>query len=387
MSIKLYWGANGAYKSASAVQDDIIPELKKGRHVYTNIRGCTLDKVLEVFPNLPEGADVTYIDTSKPGAIEELRQWPWKAPKGSLVVLDEIQLIYPRAWTAKKYEELYNQFKTFDEAEQAGEPFNLLDGFTRHRHWNFDVVMTTPSIKMVRSEIRDTTEVAYRQANMALIGIKGKFKRAMHPADENKPGRDSLVETKKIKAETFRCYQSTATGQVQDTRSGTNLFKSPRLLFALAFSALSFSYAFFNGGLEYFTSGGDLHAQEETVSAPEPSEKVVDVDIQEDSPSPPVDVSAAMGGEPFDDFDIVVGHAFDGMDIRIIGSLEGERNGEQYRNYMFRLFPPDASPFSLYSRDMQLSGYEVVYISSCHALLMYEGGEIPVFCGLPGQAL
>ena len=58
MSIKCYWGSNGAYKSASAVEFDIIPELLKGRVVVTNIRGCTLAKCIQQYPDIPDSADV-----------------------------------------------------------------------------------------------------------------------------------------------------------------------------------------------------------------------------------------------------------------------------------------------------------------------------------------
>ena len=384
MSIKLYWGANGSFKSASACQDDIIPELKKGRTVITNLRGCTMDKVTAVYPDMPEGADIIYIDTTQPGAYDRLREWPWWAPPGALVVLDEIQLIYRKSWTARQMAEKFQKFEKEEEAEAADKPFDLLDAFTRHRHWNWDVVFTTPNIKYVRDDIRDTTEVAYRQANMGLIGVKGKFKRAMHPASDNKPGAGSLVQTLKIKNDTFKCYQSTSTGIVQDTRAGTNVFKSPRLLLALACSASGFVYAVSSGGLDYFFTDYDSQLARATEEASSVGGGSALASDPVDSASNPPEADTVSG-----DNVVIVETDYGNNDlgpysdhrITINGCLVARKDGRHYEACQFTVQREGQTAYSLRSIDLQMAGYKLERINACAYRLHYEDDSRMLTCG------
>ncbi|RMO84683.1 hypothetical protein ALQ33_200048 [Pseudomonas syringae pv. philadelphi] len=73
-----------------------------------------------------------------------------------------------------------------DAAKAADRPMNFLDAWTRHRHWNWDIILTTPNIKYVHTDIRQTSEAAYQHSNLMLLGKWLKFlvakdsKEAMH---------------------------------------------------------------------------------------------------------------------------------------------------------------------------------------------------------------
>ncbi|HHX7817469.1 TPA: zonular occludens toxin domain-containing protein, partial [Pseudomonas aeruginosa] len=83
-------------------------------------------------------------------------------------------------------------------------------------------------------------EKAYLHSNLAVIGIRGRYKESQHSAQDNKPpARDVIVEIKKIRQETFALYESTATGSVTDTIAGKSLFRQPKILLFMAIPALA----------------------------------------------------------------------------------------------------------------------------------------------------
>lgn len=391
MSIKLYWGANGSYKSASAVQDDIIPELKKGRVVVTNIRGCTLERVMEQYPDLPDTADVINIDTTKPSAYKKLRTWFRWAPHGALIVLDEIQLIHKKSWREKELNEFIlrvndngqERLATEEEAEQLKQPYDMLTAFTMHRHFNWDIVFTTPNIKYLRDDIRGTTETAYRQANGALLGslTAGKFKRSMHDADLNRPPSDSLVQTLKINQKSFACYQSTSTGKVQDTRAGTNIFKSPRLLLALACSLGGFAYAFGSGGFAALDNSSAIEVINDPVKL---NANVVSRSVEVDSISSNVHTTSA-NGDVFDLRsseklnDIVYPEPFTDYEMSLSFYYDAGFNRNEFAVY--QVLVSNEQGFYTYNTNQLISmGYKVNLLSECMLRLQWDSSVRYVSC-------
>lgn len=220
MSIKIHHGANGSYKTSGAIQDDAIPALQEGRLIITNVRGFTLERVLLEMPELPDSVDIINLDLEKLEDMERMRTWFQWAPRGAFIIFDETQLVFPKSWRERDLERF--DFPGGPEAAaEADRPMGWLDGWTRHRHWNWDIVLTTPNIQYIRDDIRMTSEMAYKHVNMAVLGIGGRYKEAQHDAQLNRPPADgTIVEYKRIKPATFRLYKSTATGKTQDTRAG-----------------------------------------------------------------------------------------------------------------------------------------------------------------------
>lgn len=239
MSIKIHHGPNGSYKTSGAIQDDAISAIKAGRVIITNIRGFTLESVQRVFPDCPETVDVINLSMESTEDLAKMREWFKWAPRGAFLIFDETQILFPKSWREKDLE-VFDYPGGLEAAKEADRPTGWLDAWTRHRHWNWDIVLTTPNIRYIRDDIRLTCEKAYLHSNLAVIGIGGRYKEAMHDAQDNRPSMDgsSIVEIKKIKDETFKLYQSTATGVVQDTTAGKNLFRSPKILGLLVFLAI-----------------------------------------------------------------------------------------------------------------------------------------------------
>lgn len=401
MSIKCYWGSNGSYKSASAVQYDIIPELKKGRVVITNIRGCTLENCMTQYPEIPGSADIIYIDTEKAGSYEKMRTWFRWAPHGALIVIDEVQLFHLKSWRDKDLEkyilridegEISERIATEHEAEALNQPYSMLEAFTKHRHFNWDLVFTTPHIKYLREDIRNTTEVCYRQANGALLGFSGRFKRSMHDADENKPKQGALTQTLKINQKTFKCYESTKTGKTQDTRAGTNIFKSPRLLLALLCCFTGIAYSISSGGFDVIANKKNKDSSIDT------NKKGNYTDIENDninnnkntknnrntvSNAIVSDLSVKQTG--YADDRLIKSDVFKNYDATII-YFEGYKSGRSvYFLIEFDIWKKQGKAFTINSSELLKMGYRFKFLSDCALLLQTKKENRLITCWKPYQ--
>ncbi|MFQ1661747.1 zonular occludens toxin domain-containing protein, partial [Aeromonas veronii] len=171
MSIKIHHGAPGSYKSSGAIHTDVLPAIKAGRHIITNVRGFTAERCREVLGKaVPEGFEVTYIETeSQDGRDRFARFYHW-APKGVFFLVDEVQRIFPPSWRQSDLDRL-DYPNGPDAAKADGRPETIDVAFDMHRHHNWDFVFTTPNIKKVHAVIRAAAETAIRHTNMGLLGI------------------------------------------------------------------------------------------------------------------------------------------------------------------------------------------------------------------------
>ncbi|WP_430318747.1 zonular occludens toxin domain-containing protein [Pseudomonas nitroreducens] len=388
MSIKIHHGPNGSYKTSGAIQDDAVPALREGRTIITNVRGFTLERAYEVFPDLPPTADIVNLDLENLADLERMRTWFQWAPRGAFLIFDETQLVFPKSWREKDLERF--DFPGGPEAAQAADrPMGWLDAWTRHRHFNWDVVLTTPNIGYIRDDIRMTSEMAYKHSNLAVIGIPGRYKEAQHDAQLNRPPADgTIIEYKRIRKQTFALYQSTATGKTQDTKAGKSLFRSPKLVFLLAVLAVTVGMLVYNGGLRVI--GGGSHASKpadapgahaQAAAAPGQGRPVA----SQTPAAAPVSVPGThVFGQPGAPAASVIEHPFQGRTIAVMGRL----NGAKGVLYMFSITDADGRRLTLNSWQMEESGYRVRKRSECVAELFYGKYHETVVCAgtLPSTA-
>lgn len=377
MSIKIHHGPNGSYKTSGAIQDDAVPALKEGRLIITNVRGFTLERVLQVMPDLPESVDIINLDLELLDDMERMRTWFQWAPRGAFIIFDETQLVFPKAWRERDLERF--NFPGGSEAAQAADrPMSWLDGWTRHRHWNWDIVLTTPNIAYIRDDIRMTCEMAYKHSNLAVIGIPGRYKEAQHDAQLNRPPADgTIVEYRKIKPDTFKLYSSTATGKTQDTKAGKSLLKSPKLLFLLAFLAACLIYLSLNGG---FTtqiikgpSSGSAAAGVKP-SAPTP------VAAQSHPAPPPARRASDVAGQSPHALAADLNHPFAPLTFVIRAVLKGTVDNRTKHIVYFDLVDAEGKAFHQSNIDLYELGYRIQVRNNCLV-------EISHMEGFKGQAL
>ncbi len=375
MSIKIHHGGNGAYKTSGAIQDDAIPALMEGRTIVTNIRGFTLERAFSVFPDLPESTDIINLSMESLEDMERMRRWFTWVPRGAFIIFDETQLIFLKSWRDKDIDAL--DYPGGSEAALADDrPIGWLDAWTRHRHWNWDIVLTTPNIKYIRDDIRNTCERAYLHANLALLGIKGRYKETMHDANDNKPSLDgrTIVEIKKIKPETFRLYDSTTTGVVSDTRAGKSIFAQPKILGLMAFVAILLYGVFAAETPALFNSAALAPA-----GSPRPSPAPVvsgalpgqaPVASTGHAPGMAADSVPAGAPAPLVPPVAVPAHPYEGYEFSLLGVVSSP-GGERLHGVL-QLLGPDGRRFSQTVAQLRASGYVVHLVGDCNLRLIYR---------------
>ena len=368
MSIKIHHGPNGSYKTSGALQDDAIPAIKEGRTIITNIRGFTLDRVYDVFPDCPKTTEIINLSMESTDDLEKLRRWFMWAPKGAFLIFDETQILFPKSWRDKDLEQ-FDYPGGIEKAKEADRPTSWLDGWTRHRHWNWDVVLTTPNIRYIRDDIRLTCEKAYLHANLALIGVKGRYKEAMHDAQENRPHSDgsSIVELKKISASTFKLYESTSTGTVRDTAAGKNLLLSPKVLGLLGFIAALLYSVFSGGSASLFTDGLAHREPEKLAAAPAQAPG-------QTATAPAAVAPDHLGNRQTDQpFPVTTdppgSHPFWNRTLVVKAAMTGYQNERGKEVVLFHVLSEDGAYFGQTGNDLRALGYRLTVINPCYVEL------------------
>ena len=381
MSIKIHHGPNGSYKTSGAIQDDAVPALKEGRVIITNVRGFTLERAYTVFPDLPNTAQIINLDLESLADLEKMRTWFQWAPRGAFLIFDETQLLFPKSWREKDLEK-FDYPGGPEAAHEADRPMGWLDAWTRHRHFNWDIVLTTPNISYIRDDIRMTSEMAYKHSNLAVIGIPGRYKEAQHDAQLNRPPADgTIVEYKRIKKQTFALYQSTATGKTQDTKAGKSLLRSPKLVFLLALLACTIGFVSYMGPLKVVGGNAAKAPAKPAVASAQstgtPTAQTVAVAPAARPLSPGAVPAQPLPDRPTDPPAELNPHPFAGRSITITAHLYSKKKGDQY---MFAFIDAEGRRLDLTSWELVGSGYAIRSKGACIAELMYERWKQTVTC-------
>lgn len=388
MSIKIHYGPNGSYKTSGAIQDDMIPAWLAGRTIVTNVRGVSRDRFQAqgLDPN-DEGGEIIWCDGDTLEGKNRIASFHHWAPVGSLIFVDEASSVWP-----KHQKDILLPFPDGpEEADRLDRPRDFFHAFEMHRHWNWDLVLTTPNIAKIRPEIRECADGAFKHKNQALIGIKGRYLEAVHsPMETGQNERDfTSVNSRKISSYVFDCYDSTKTGVVSDTISGRAFWKNPRVL-VLAFVLLVALWFGFRSGLPSLS-----HKRNAPVVAgvPVPAAPRADASMPVVYPAktdPTLDAygsvyrvpastapSGGVGSSP----DRALGFAsrvLGGQELQIGGSVSS--SATRRRVYLFWLVSQGREPRQLYSRDLEDMGFTLEPRGDCLVVLHYGSETQHVFC-------
>lgn len=210
-------GTPGSYKSCYAVENFVIPALRKGRKVYTNIEGlepryvATLFDIdpLEVEHNLVVLGRVYDDDGNFTEDKNLIRKFYEGLPQNALVVIDEAQ----------------NYFSSRDFKE--GYSADLIPWLTKSRHVGNDVVWITQNLESVDITFRRNTHLTYYLRRTEHMGIKNmSFNYIYDRADTSV--RHLMRKTYRPDVRTFACYSSYDNKDVKEERKSYNVFlRSP----------------------------------------------------------------------------------------------------------------------------------------------------------------
>lgn len=210
-------GTPGSYKSCYAVENFVIPALRKGRKVYTNIEGLEPRYVATLFDIDPLDVEHNLVVLGRvyddDGNFTEdknlIRKFYEGLPQNALVVIDEAQ----------------NYFSSRDFKE--GYSADLIPWLTKSRHVGNDVVWITQNLESVDITFRRNTHLTYFLRRTEHMGIKNmSFNYIYDRADTSV--RHLMRKTYRPDVRTFACYSSYDNKDVKEQRKSYNVFlRSP----------------------------------------------------------------------------------------------------------------------------------------------------------------
>lgn len=351
--------------------DDFLREAKAGRVIVTNVRGVTRDRVIEQFPDLPDSFDVMHVGDKTEEERLKWAQWFHWVPKGAFLFIDEVQDIWPKRWREADIRALDYPGGVL----QAGvddRPKDWEQAFDKHRHWNWDMVLTTPSYRKVRDDVKGAAEMAYKHKNLGILGgiFRGSYIEAAHLADDDGGSASHFlnVQKKKVPGYVFKLYDSTATGVVTDTKAGISIFSNPRILLLLGILAIAIFFVI-RGALS--GSMSIIGVGSKSDSSVVPSAAVASVPAG----SVPGSVPGRGDGGPSRP---PVANSLDVLSMTIAASI---RAADGWR-YVF-----ERGGVYISSSQFIESGGVVVPRGSCTALVMFESSQKFVECSrmMPGD--
>lgn len=214
--INILIGAPGGGKSYEAVCYHVLPALKRGRKVITNLplllpafealddeypglielRTKTLAEVPEVESFESSGGLMGLISQARaakfdarPFANSEDFASDWKGSEGQgpLYIVDECHFVMPRGGTSRAVEEW----------------------FSMHRHFNADVLLITQSSGKISAAIKDLIQVCYKVRKAIAFGKTDSYIRKVL---DGVGGGEVSVSERKYKPQIFKLYRSHTQG-------------------------------------------------------------------------------------------------------------------------------------------------------------------------------
>lgn len=204
-------GTPGSGKSYDAVKK-ILFNLKKGRHVYTNIDGMDdpgHQENIKMMCGLDDWAFDRQFHFLKKDEVPQF----WKiARPGSMIVLDEIHKVFNcRDWQSKKN-------------------LDFADWASTHRHYGFDLILITQDMEKVEKQVRSLLEwtYVYRKVNFFGGAVQRKYICYSFGGDETR-GKPLAQSVKTYETPVFACYKSFATKDAKEVgfMRHVNVLKHP----------------------------------------------------------------------------------------------------------------------------------------------------------------
>ncbi|CAK3895242.1 zona occludens toxin [Vibrio crassostreae] len=277
MAVSFRHGSNGAYKTAYVTWFEILPALREGRIVVTNIEGLKPKESIEELlgEKFPDSARLIRIFTRSSEGVMLWQNWFNWMPLGAFVVIDECQDLYcPEAgfkrekflkrpfsdfveYLPKDFSELFysrwlpvdpDSFEVGDvddcERTQLDEnnrllyPFDFYGAFMRHRKYQWDIVMLTPDYTAIPTWLKGCAGEAYSHRSTDTFFRSRKPRIFNHPPKSTKTAPSTKADmasstNKKIPVDVFALYQSTGTGGFNSTKSDISVLKSPKFILAI----------------------------------------------------------------------------------------------------------------------------------------------------------
>lgn len=193
--IKNYSGRPGSGKSYNAVANILIPSLKQGRTVVTNL----VLKKQEIYKDFPDANIFTFpMGLTKDDASKVFVTSNF--PAGSVFIIDEAGKLFPAGWSISKA------------------PDSLLTFFTEHRHVvgtdgkASEIFLLSQDVSQLAKWLKDLIDSTYIHKKLDKAGFPNHFAVAIYdgPVSMDRPSKTKFVDDAKgsYKPEIFKYYKS-----------------------------------------------------------------------------------------------------------------------------------------------------------------------------------
>ncbi len=373
--ITLILGKPGAGKSHEAVESYVLPNIKKGRKIITNLP-LNLEYIYSIFPEAKEndlidirmGANGTPYDafSNANDFVDE-----WRDPKtgqGAFFIVDEAHFCLDSSLGVKKLKPVE-------------------DWFSLHRQHGADVVLITQTAKKITKRVLDMVELYIKLRKAGLFGgITSIFTKG---GSENmylkhyfssleKSEKPTKSERKTYKKSVHNCYKSHLMTNVVVQESNefkvgkTALIKNTWYIWVILIMILYVVY-------KIFFSGESINPLEKK----QPIEKSISQPVKKHTPSKSPKVKKGLVEKPLKKVKSVKGvKPLDNFNLSIQSS-HYENN-----NIIFNLLVEDNNQelFNINSFQLKDMGYSVLTFgkgfdkNSCAIILKYKEETQYVFC-------
>lgn len=354
--INLITGRPGGGKSYEAVVKHVLPAIKSGRKIITNLplnlkyiekvfgKEC-LDLIVVVSVDLHD-----YGNQSRPfSKVDDFKDdWKNEDGQGALVIVDECHMIIPARGCAVE----------------------LLEFLSMHRHFGIDIVFITQSNKKIHRDVRDMIELEYRCIKATALGSNDKYIKKVHM------GCNGSVVNEEIRAyekDMFPFYQShTASSSAVKEAVAQDIKPFWKHGLFYFFIVLVFMFGF---GIYKIMSNDKsiLSPDAPNFDSSNIAASVPDV-VPSDVAAPVPDV--VVNGHPFEAFNIVVrGYV---NNIRLSGNKISTDEGNLWRVFI-DINSGDNFVMSTDSNRLLKMGYDFKELSECVYQIDFNGKSLGVF--------
>lgn len=363
MAITLIKGRPGAGKSYECVVHHILPSIKEGRKVVTNIPlnvdhfafiyGESARSLLEVVPFDFDGGH-RYL--SDPEDYKKYQDWKNDKGQGCLFVLDECHLLFPLSGRGKAQTDL---------AERQ------IEFFSGHRHWGFDFIFLTQSDRKINRLLREDIEICIEVRKNRAIGDKSYRRYVYYYGDGKSKG---LIEqdSRQYEDKFFPFYKSHTKSESDVKEANIKDMKKWHQHWGIRVPAFLFVVGLFMS----FNSLSGVFGDDKDSAKPQ---KKVEQGVKTQDPIPKKKPrqrpqSSDFSGYPFGEFDIEITGYSD--------SSYRDSKGKFYPQHQYYFSAVNASNYeiSLRLEDFYLAGYQVNVYGPCMIKLTFSTSSKFVYC-------
>ena len=390
-------GIPGSGKSYEAVAFHVLPALKAGRKVITNLP-LNLDALAAIDPSYRDLVEVRTRPTPQLGdwnaahiaEQEAFQLWTDKEPipQSENVFTFGTVWDYYSDWRGSKNQ---GPLYVIDECHVAlpklGTPEGVVQWFKLHRHYNADVLLMTQSFRDINQPIAQLIATLIKCRKADILGKKASYIRKVHAGY-----RGAVIQTdeRKYESQYFGLYRSNtqSSGSAESGVTDVNpmIVKFNRFKWVFwAFALLFTVWAFWPDGER------DVWGRKKAVPEPAKASGIPVVSgmplskaIAEGKVVPPKPVEAAVekpavqSGQAEDSPPVAKDPLF-GKQLHVAGDLS--KKGKSVM--LFIVSDGSRRMFEVTSEDLQDAGYSVKRLATCMVTVKFEGVVRPVTCDAP----